>query len=105
MRNQKCGYGVVFVFLALFTIGGLSGCATLDRAYRQEVTWSEEPVVQVVTNAVVVTRNVTGPMGTNIVTEVVTNLVPVFYTNMMRVAVTNLVARPEVLAAALKEHK
>jgi len=97
MRNQKCG-GVFLVLVGLFAIGGLSGCATLERAYRQEVTWTNAPAVQVVTNTVVMTRSVTGPMGTNMVTEVVTNLVPVFYTNMVRVAVTNLVGRPEVLA-------
>ena len=97
MRNQKGGYGV-FVLVALIAIAGLSGCATLDRAYRQEVTWTNAPAVQVVTNTVVVARSVTGPMGTNTVTEVVTNFVPVFYTNMVRVAVTNLVARPKVLA-------
>jgi len=97
MRNQRCG-GVFLVFVALFAIGGLSGCSTLDRAYRQEVTWTNAPAVQVVTNTVVVARSVTGPMGTNTVTEVVTNLVPLFYTNMVRVAVTNLVARPKVLA-------
>src|SRR5215813_281354 len=98
MRNQRCGRGVVLFFVVLFAIAGLSGCSTLDRAYRQEVTWTNVPVVEVVTNTVVVTRSVTGPMGTNIAAEVVTNLVPVFYTNLVRVAVTNLTARPEVLA-------
>jgi hypothetical protein len=98
MKNQRSGRGVGLVFVALFAVASLSGCATLDRAYRQEVSWTNAPAVQVVTNTVVVTRSVAGPMGTNIVTEVVTNFVPVFYTNMVRVAVTNLVARPEVMA-------
>jgi hypothetical protein len=98
MKNQKWERGVVLVLVALFAIAGLSGCATLDRAYRQEVTWTNAPAVQVVTNTVVTTRSVAGPMGTNIVTEVVTSFVPVFYTNMVRVAMTNLAERPEALA-------
>jgi len=98
MKNGKCGL-IVMVVAGLVAACGLSGCATLDRAYRQEVTWTNAPVVEVVTNAVVVSRSVTGPMGTNVVTEVVTNFVPVFYTNMVRVAVTNLAARPEALAS------
>ena len=35
-----------------------SGCSTLDRAYKQEVTWTNAPVVQVFTNTVVVTNTV-----------------------------------------------
>lgn len=99
MRNQKCGVGAGLVLVALVAVWVVSGCATLDRAYRQEVAWTNAPVVEVVTNTVVVSRSVAGPMGTNVVTEVVTNLVPVFYTNMVRVAVTNLAARPEALAS------
>jgi hypothetical protein len=38
------------VVAALLAVNGLSGCSTLDRAYKQEVTWTNAPVVQVVTN-------------------------------------------------------
>ena len=92
----------------------------MDRAYKQEVTWTNAPVVQVFTNTVVVTNTVpvvtertnvvyvtnaaTGavagymarePVATNLVAAVVTNFVPVFYTNVVQVPVTNLVAKPE----------
>jgi hypothetical protein len=95
----------------------------LDRAYNKQVSWTPAPVVQVVTNTVVVTSTVvqvlertnlvpvtnqaTGavsgyairePLATNLVTVVVTNLVPVFQTNLVLVPVTNLVARPEAEA-------
>jgi hypothetical protein len=102
-----------------------AGCSTLDRAaYRQEVTWTNAPVVHVFTNTVVLTNTVpvvmertnvvyvtnatTGavsgymsrePVATNLVTAVVTNVVPVFYTNLVQVPVTNLVAKPEAEAA------
>ena len=104
-------------------IAGLSGCAMLDRAYTQDVTWTNTPVVHVVTNTVVVTNVVpvvtertnvvyvtdaaTGamsgqvtrePVATNWVSAVVTNFVPVFYTNVVQVPVTNLVAKPEAVA-------
>lgn len=127
MKNAKrgvwCGAAVVFV-AALVVAGGLSGCSTLDRAYNREVTWTNAPVAQVVTNTVVVTNMVpvvtertnvvfvtnavsgavTGyaireAVATNFVEAVVTNVVPVFMTNLVRVPVTNLVARPEVLAS------
>ena len=55
----------------------------MDRAYKKEVTWTNAPVVQVVTNTV---------FATNMVTEVVER------TNVVQVAVTNLVAKPEMLA-------
>ena len=126
MKNAKrgvwCG-AAVMVVAALVTVNGLSGCSTLDRAYKQEVTWTNAPVVQVVTNTVVVTNlvpqvvertsvvyvtnavsgAVSGyatrePVATNLVTAVVTNFVPVFYTNVVQVPVTNLVAKPEALA-------
>ena len=111
------------VVAAMLAVGGLSGCGTLDRGYRQEVTWTNAPVVQVVTNTVVVTNLVpqivertsvvyvtnsaTGavsgyvarePVATNMVTMTFTNFVPIFYTNVVQVPVTNLVAKPEVLA-------
>jgi hypothetical protein len=92
----------------------------LDRAYKEEVTWRDAPVVHVFTNSVVSTNrvpvvtertnivyvtnaasgDVTGyvtrePVATNMVATVVTNLVPVFCTNLVLVPVTNLEARPE----------
>ncbi len=118
-----CG-AAVMVVAALAAVGGLSGCATLDRAYKQEVMWTNAPVVHVFTNTVVVTNTVpvvtertnivyvtnatTGavsgygvlePVATNMVAAVVTNVVPVFMTNVVQVPVTNLVARPEAEAA------
>ena len=122
-RGVWCG-AAVMVVAALLAVNGLSGCSTLDRAYKQEVTWTNAPVVQVVTNAVVVTNTVPQvvertsivyvtnavsgavsgyatrePVATNMVTALVTNFVPVFYTNVVQVPVTNLVAKPEVEAA------
>ena len=127
MKNTKRGVwfgAAVMVIAAMLAVSGLSGCSTLDRAYKREVTWTNQPVVEVVTNTVVVTNLVpqvvertsvvyvtnaaTGavsgyatrePVATNIVTAVVTNFVPVFYTNVVQVPVTNLVAKPEALAA------
>jgi hypothetical protein len=100
MKNEKCGgCGAVtsMIVAGLVAVWGLSGCSTLDNAYKKEVTWTNAPVVTVVTNEVVVTKSVAGPAGA--VTEFVTNFVPVFYTNLMQVPVTNLVARPEALAS------
>jgi hypothetical protein len=126
MKNAKrgvwCGAAVILI-AALVAVGGLSGCSTLDRAYKQEVTWTNAPVVHVFTNTVVVTNTVpvvmertnivyvtdaaTGavsgymsrePVATNMVAAVVTNFVPVFYTNLVQVPVTNLVAKPEAEA-------
>src|ERR1051326_1246347 len=109
MRNTRqgswCGVAVVLI-AALTAIGGLSGCSTLDRAYRREVSWTNAPVVRVVTNEVVVARAVPvagGPGGGGgaggapgeVVRRVETNFVPVFWTNFVQVPVTNLVARPE----------
>jgi hypothetical protein len=101
----------------------VAGCGTLDRAYKKQVTWTNAPVVQVVTNTIVatnvvpqviertnvvlVTNSATGavsgyatrePVATNFVTVVLTNLVPVFFTNLVQVPVTNLVAKPEAEA-------
>jgi hypothetical protein len=120
-RSVWCGAAAVVA--AMLAVGGLSGCSTVDRAYKQEVTWTNAPVVQVVTNTVVVTNLVAQvvertsivyvtnavsgavsgsatrePVATNMVTAVVTNFVPVFYTNLVQVPVTNLVAKPEALA-------
>jgi hypothetical protein len=101
MKNEKSGEwcGVVGLVLVILVTAGLSGCGTLDRAYKQEVTWTNAPVVHVVTNTVVETRTIVDPAGTNVVTEFVTNFVPVFYTNLVQVPLTNLVARPEALAS------
>jgi len=121
-RGVWCGAAAMGV-AAMLAVNGLSGCSTLDRAYKQEVRWTNAPVVQVVTNSVVVTNlvpevvertsivyvtnavsgAVSGyatrePVATNMVTAVMTNFVPVFYTNIMQVPVTNLVAKPEALA-------
>jgi hypothetical protein len=121
VTKKKIG-GLCVVAMAaamLAVIGGLSGCATMDRAYKQEVTWADAPVVHVFTNTLVVTNvvpvvlertnivfvtnafngGVSGyatreAIATNMVTAVVTNVVPVFMTNMVSVPVTNLVARP-----------
>ena len=126
MKNTKRGVwfgAAAMVVAAILAVGWLSGCSTLDRAYKQEVTWTNAPVVQVMTNTVVVTNTVpqvvertsvvyvtnsaTGavsgyatrePVATNMVATVLTNFVPVFYTNLMQVPVTNLVAKPEALA-------
>ena len=127
MKKTKRGvwFGAAgMVVAAMLAVNGLSGCSTLDRAYKKEVTWTNQPVVEVVTNTVVVTNlvpqvvertsvvyvtnavsgAVSGyatrePVATNIVAAVVTNFVPVFYTNVVQVPVTNLVAKPEALAA------
>ena len=124
MKNEGwkavCGLVAVVGMAALVV---MAGCATLDKAYEAEVTWTNAPVVKVVTNTVVVTNvvpqvvertnvvlvtnGVSGavsgyvsrePVATNMVTQVVTNTIPVFETNVVQVPVTNLVARPEALA-------
>jgi hypothetical protein len=122
-RKSSSWCSAVAVVATLVAVGGLSGCSTLDRAYKQEVTWRVAPVVHVFTNNVVSTNtvpvvtertnivyvtnaasgDVTGcmtrePVATNMVAAVVTNLVPVFWTNVVRVPVTNLVAKPEAEA-------
>jgi hypothetical protein len=127
MKNMKRGVwfgAAVMVVTAMLAVGGVSGCSTLDRAYKKEVTWTNQPVVEVVTNTVVVTNlvpqvvertsvvyvtnaasgAVSGyatrePVGTNMVATVLTNFVPVYYTNVVQVPVTNLVAKPEAEAA------
>ena len=61
MKNMKRGVwfgAAVMVVAALLAVGGLSGCSTLDRAYKQEVTWTNAPVVHVFTNTVVITNTV-----------------------------------------------
>jgi hypothetical protein len=122
MRGERYVWGVVVATALALLVWG-SGCSTLDRAYKQEVTWTNAPVMQVFTNTVVVTNVVpvvtertnilyvtdaaTGavsgyalrvPVATNLVPAVVTNFVPVFLTNLVQVPVTNLVANPEALA-------
>src|SRR5512140_41693 len=64
MKKTRRGswFGAAAVIAALVAIGGLSGCSTLDRAYKQEVTWTNAPIVHVFTNTVVVTNTV--PMVT-----------------------------------------
>ena len=123
-RGEKIVWAAAVAGALALLVACASGCASLDRAaYRQEVTWTNAPVVHVFTNTIVVTNTVpvvtertnlvyvtngtTGavagylsrePVATNMVTAVVTNVVPVFYTNVVQVPVTNLVAMPEVLA-------
>ena len=130
IRNRESGVRSSNVSLltsaatAVLAVVLLSGCGTLDRAYSKQVTWTNAPVVQVVTNTVVATNlvaqvvertnvvlvtnaatgGITGyatrePVATNLVTVLVTNLVPVFQTNFVSVPVTNLVPRPEAEAA------
>ena len=120
MRNTKA----VWMGLALVAaLGWVAGCGTLDKAYEQQVTWTNTPVVKASTTTVVmtnivpqvvertrvvmVTNEATGavsgytarePVATNLVTVLVTNTIPVFETNFMPVASTNLVAKPGVVA-------
>ena len=114
-RKQRAG----FLVTALLAVGVLNGCSTLDRAYKQQVTWTNAPMVQLVTNTVVVTNTVPvvtertnvvfvtnavsgavagyvvrEPVATNLVATVVTNFVPVVVTNVVQVPVTNLVSNP-----------
>lgn len=123
VRSEGYVWGVVIAAALALLVACVSGCSTLDRAYSQEVTWTNAPVVQVFTNTIVVTNavpvvtertnvvfvtnSVSGavagyavrePVATNMVTAVVTNVVPVFMTNVVQVPVTNLVAKPEALA-------
>ncbi len=123
-RGEKIVWAAAVAGALALLVACASGCASLDRAaYRQEVTWTNTPVVHVFTNTVVLTNTVTvvlertnivyvtnaatgavsgymsrEPVGTNLVSAVLTNFVPVFYTNVVQVPVTNLVTRPEALA-------
>ncbi|HOX58844.1 MAG TPA: hypothetical protein P5205_17365 [Candidatus Paceibacterota bacterium] len=123
-RGEKIVWAAAVAGALALLVACASGCASLDRAaYKQEVTWTNAPVVHVFTNTVVLTNTVpvvlertnvvyvtnasTGavagymsrePVATNLVSAVVTNLVPVFYTNVVQVPVTNLVAKPETEA-------
>src|SRR5512140_3163796 len=122
-HSEKYFWGVLIAAALALLLACASGCSTLDRAYKQEVTWTNEPVVHVFTNTVVVTNTVPvvtertnvvyvtnavsgavsgyavrEPVATNMVTAIVTNIVPVFMTNLVQVPVTNLVAKPEALA-------
>jgi hypothetical protein len=123
-RGEKIVWAAAVAGALALLVACASGCASLDRAaYKQEVTWTNAPVVHVFTNTVVLTNTVpvvlertnvvyvtdasTGavagymsrePVATNLVSAVVTNLVPVFYTNVVQVPVTNLVAKPEAEA-------
>lgn len=118
-RKQETGVGSWKMGIVIAAIGLATGCSTLDRAYDREVTMTEQPVVHVYTNTVVVTNfvptliertnvvlatnelsgEVTGhvvrePVATNLVELVQTNFVRVFETNIVSVPVTNLVAKP-----------
>ena len=123
-RGEKIVWAAAMAGALALLVACASGCSTLDRAFKQEVTWTNAPVVHVFTNTVVLTNTVpvvvertnvvyvtnasTGavaghlarePVATNMVTALVTNVVPVFYTNVVQVPVTNLVAKPEAEAA------
>jgi hypothetical protein len=122
-RGEKWVWAVVIGAALTLLLACVSGCATMDRAYKQEVTWADAPVVRVFTNTVVVTNTVpvviertsvvfvtnaaTGavsgyvarePVATNLVAFAVTNFVPMFVTNVVQVPVTNLVASPGAVA-------
>jgi len=123
LRDEEHVWGAMIAALLALLLACASGCSTFDRAYRQEVTWTNAPVVQVFTNTVVVTNRVPvvtertnvvfvtnevsgavsgfvvrEPVATNMVAAVVTNVVPVFQTNLVQVPVTNLVAKAEAEA-------
>jgi len=122
-RGEKVIWAAVMAGALALLVACAAGCSTLDRAYKQQVTWTEVPRVQVFTNTVLVTNTVpvvtertnvvfvtnatsgavTGyatrePVATNMVAAVVTNFVPIFMTNVVQVPVTNLVAKPEAEA-------
>ena len=121
--REKHVWGVLIAAALALLVVCASGCSTLDKAYKQEVTWTNAPVVHVFTNTVVVTNTVPvvtertnivfvtnavsgavagyavrEPVATNLVAAVITNFVPVFMTNVVQVPVTNLVAKPEAEA-------
>ncbi len=122
--REKYLWGLLIAAALALLLAACAGCSTLDRAYKQEVSWTDTPVVHVFTNTVVVTNTVPvvtertntvyvtnavsgavagyatrEPVVTNMVTVVATNFVPVFMTNVVQVPVTNLVAKPEAEAA------
>jgi hypothetical protein len=123
-RGEKIVWAAAVAGALALLMACASGCASLDRAaYKQEVTWTNAPVVHVFTNTVVVTNTVPvvtertnvvyvtnaasgavsgymsrEPVATNLVSAVLTNFVPVFYTNVVQMPVTNLVAKPEAVA-------
>jgi hypothetical protein len=122
--TKKWMWGAVIGATLAMVLAYVSGCSTLDRAaYRQEVTWTNAPMVHLFTNTLVVTNTVPAvtertnilyvtnaasgtvsgfaqrePVATNMVLVTMTNLVPVFMTNVVEVPVTNLVGRPEAEA-------
>ncbi len=57
-RSEKLFWGVVIAAAVALLLACASGCSTLDRAYKQEVVWTNAPVVHVFTNTVVVTNTV-----------------------------------------------
>src|SRR5512140_771170 len=106
-HSEKWFWGMVMAAAVALLLACTSACSTLDRAYKQEVTWTNAPVVHVFTNTVVVTNtvpvvtertnvvfvtnaasgSVTGigtreAVATNYSAVTVTNIIPVFMTNM-----------------------
>ena len=57
MLNRKTGL-IAVACAAVAVLGGLAGCATMDRAYKEEVSWTNAPTVHIFTNTVVVTNTV-----------------------------------------------
>ncbi len=123
-RGEKIVWAAAAAGALALLVACASGCASWDRAaYKEEVTWTNAPVVHEFTNTVVlsntvpvvmertnivyVTNAASGvvagyvvqePVATNWVSVIVTNFVPVFMTNFVQVPVTNVVAKPEALA-------
>src|SRR5512133_2773375 len=98
IKKMSRGVGM-FVAVAAVTalaaaIGVLGGCATVDRAYQQEVTWTNMPTVHMLTNTVVVTNTVP------VVTER-TNIV--YVTNAMSGAVSAVASREPVATNVITE--
>src|SRR5262245_15089153 len=114
-QSMKCVLMTAAVCTAV-AVAGLAGCGTLDRAYNQEVVWTNTPTIHVFTNTVVVTNTIpvvtertnlvyvtdasSGSVSAYATREpVATNMVTAVVTNFVQVPVTNLVAKPETEAA------
>ena len=64
-----------------------AGCGTLDKAYNKQVTWTNAPVVKVVTNAV---------LETNIVAQVLERTNLVLVTNLTTGVISGYATREPV---------
>ena len=56
--NGKHAAPVLLMVAVVGMLVAAAGCATLDRAYQPEVTWTNVPTIHVFTNTVVVTNTV-----------------------------------------------